>query len=93
MEVDRILPHDERLERDVLGAVLLESDAINEINFLTATDFHSGKHQIIFEAVTTLNEAGSPIDIITVTEELRRVGKYETVGGAYFVSSLTNEVL
>ena len=48
MEIDRLPPHDEKLEATVLGAILIDRDAINEVNFIEPKDFYSGKNQTVF---------------------------------------------
>jgi replicative DNA helicase len=92
MDIDKLPPHDNDLERDILGAILLERDAINEVNFIEPKDFYSGKNQTVFEAIRELDEKGEPIDIVTVTQHLVKSGKINQLGGPVYVSQLTNSV-
>ena len=86
-------PQDSELEEVVLGAMLLEKDAFAVVSeLLSAECFYNDSHQIIFEAITKLFTGDHPIDMLTVTEELRRMGKLEEVGGAYYIAQLTNRV-
>lgn len=81
------------LEQAVLGAVLLDRDAISVIvEILNHQHFYKTQHQIIFRAVENMYSRGEPIDILTVTQFLRKTGELESVGGAYYISQLTNRV-
>lgn len=92
-EHGRIPPHATDLEEAVLGAMLLESNALtNVIDILKPDVFYSSKHQKIFEAVFSLFSKTEPVDILTVTNELRKMGELENCGGAYYITSLTNRV-
>jgi len=86
-------PQDVELEEVVLGAMLLEKDAFAVVSELLNSDcFYRETHQTIFEAITNLFTGDHPIDMLTVTEELRRMGKLEEAGGAYYIAQLTNRV-
>lgn len=81
------------LEETVLGALMLERDAILIVSqILLPTDFYKTEHQLIYEAIYTLFSKAKPIDIRTVTQQLRIMGKLEEVGGAYSITELTNRV-
>lgn len=81
------------VEQSVLGAMLIEREAIpRAIEILPPDSFYSSKHTRIYEAMLSLFERGNPVDIITVTEELRRRQHLDEVGGAYYVSELTSRV-
>ncbi len=89
----RIPPQAIDVEQSVLGALLLEREAIpRAIEILTADAFYSTKHKKIFGAVTGLFERGNPVDLITLTEELRRRGELDEIGGAYYLTELTTQV-
>lgn len=91
MELDKTLPSAPELEEAILGAILLQKDAINEISgFLTVEDFYSEKNQHIYRAITELHEAGKPVDILTVSELLQ--AKKNTRVTPYEISQLTNRV-
>jgi len=89
----KMLPHATELEQAVLGAIMLEKDALLKVNdILRPVVFYDDRHGKIYEAVLTLAERSEPIDILTVTEELRRLNYLHTVGGAYYVTELTARV-
>ena len=90
----RIPPQATDLEEVVLGALLLEKEAVNEvIDILSPEAFYLDKHQKIFSAIKDLFGKSEPIDILTVTNELKLRGELEMVGGAYYISKLTNRVV
>jgi len=81
------------LEEAVLGALMLEKNALTAvIDILKADSFYKEAHQKIFAAITSLFTKSEPIDILTVTTELRKSGELEIVGGAYYITQLTNRV-
>ena len=90
----RIPPQATDLEEVVLGALMLEKDAVNEVIDLLSPDaFYLDKHQKIFAAIKDLFGKSEPIDILMVTNELKQRGELEMVGGAYYISKLTNRVV
>ncbi|MCH2216275.1 MAG: replicative DNA helicase [Flavobacteriales bacterium] len=92
-ELGKIPPQAVDLEEAVLGALMLEKEAVNEvIDILKAESFYKESHQKIFTAIHELFQRSEPIDILTVTAELRKMGELEIVGGAYYISYLTNRV-
>lgn len=89
----RVPPQAVDLEEAVLGAMLLEQDAVsNVIDILKEDVFYKEAHQKIFAAILSLFAQSKPVDILTVTQELKTQGNLELVGGAYYVSLLTNRV-
>ena len=81
------------LEEAVLGALMLEKDALSSvIDILKADVFYKDSHQKIFAAIRMLFEKSSPVDILTVTAQLRQQGELEMIGGAYYITELTNRV-
>lgn len=81
------------IEEIVLGAILMESQAIHKvINLLKPEMFYMDKHQTIYNACYELFKNNNPIDIKTVTAKLRNFGELERVGGAYAITELTNNV-
>ena len=89
----KIPPQALELEEAVLGALMLEKDALSEVVDILKPDmFYKEAHQHIFKSIQALFEKSQPVDILTVTEELRLRGELEIVGGAYFVTQLTNKV-
>ncbi len=90
----RIPPQAVDLEEVVLGAMMLENSAVNAvIDILTPEAFYKDAHQRIFAAIKSLFGKSEPIDILTVTQELKQRGDLELVGGAYYISTLTNRVV
>lgn len=89
----RVPPQATDLEEAVLGAMMLEQNALtNVIDILKPGAFYKESHQKIFSAIHDLFTAGQPVDILTVTESLKKRGELEEVGGAYTISMLTNRV-
>jgi replicative DNA helicase len=90
----RVPPQAVDLEEVVLGALMLEKEAVNAvIDILTPEAFYKEAHQKIFKAIKDLFGKSEPIDILTVTNQLRSTGELEVVGGAYYISQLTNRVV
>lgn len=82
------------LEEAVLGALMLEKNALSTvIDILKPESFYKESHQKIFEAIYNLFQKTSPIDLLTVTAELRQMGALEMVGGAYYITQLTDRVV
>lgn len=81
------------LEEAVLGAVLIEENAINEvIDLLKDDSFYVDKHIHIWQAVKLLYSKQTPIDLLTVTEQLKKMGKLEAAGGYFYIAQLTNKI-
>jgi replicative DNA helicase len=86
-------PHDLAAEARVLGALLIDREAIIKVaDFLAAEDFYSPKHQRIFTAISSLFERHEPIDGLTVRVELVRRGELERAGGIEFLRDLQEAV-
>lgn len=86
-------PHNLEAEASLLGAILIDSDALVKIaDIITVNDFFDSKHQRIYEAVTTLYEKRSPIDVLTLSDQLRGNGFLDMIGGASYLTELTNFV-
>lgn len=89
----KLPPRDTELEEVVLGACMLEKDAyMNVCDLLVPDSFYDPINKKIFEAITTLGLNQRPIDMMTVTEQLRRDGTLEEVGGAIHITELTARV-
>ncbi|MCD6347841.1 MAG: replicative DNA helicase [Bacteroidales bacterium] len=92
-ELGKVPPQATDLEEAVLGAIMLEKDAIiSIIDIVTPACFYKETHRIIFEAVLELSKNIQPIDLLTVTEELKKNETLEQVGGPYYLTQLTNKV-
>jgi len=89
----RVPPHSIESEESVLGSILLSAESANEVmDKLEPEDFYHPAHQAIFRSIRVLYNANSPIDAITITEELRRTGDLERVGGVSYVTRLLDIV-
>src|SRR5882724_13192968 len=89
--LERPLPSNLDAERSVLGAVLLDNNALNAaIENLRAEDFFLDQHRRVFLQMIALSEAQQAIDLITLTEELHRHGELESAGGAPYLASLAD---
>jgi replicative DNA helicase len=89
----RIPPQAMQVEQSVLGAMLIERDAIPKaIEILSADSFYTAQHNKIYDVILSLFDRGNPVDLITVTDELKRRGHLEEVGGTYYLTELTGQV-
>lgn len=89
----RIPPQAIEMERAVLGAILLEKEAYVTIaSILSPQSFYVKSHEVIYEAIRTLEQKQKPIDLLTVTEELRRTEMLELAGGVTYLTELTLNV-
>jgi len=81
------------LEQAVLGALMIDNDALsNSIELLKPESFYQTEHQKIFSAIEDLFNSTQPVDILTVTNTLKQKGQLKEVGGAAFVSKLTERI-
>lgn len=91
--IGKVQPQAIEVEEAVLGAIMLEKDAFSKVSeTLSVETFYEHKNQLIFEAIHKLALDQKPIDMLTVTEQLRENGTIEEVGGAYEIASLTAKV-
>ncbi len=89
----KIPPQAVELEEAVLGALMLEKDAMTAVvDILRPESFYVEANQKIYSAILRLFAKTQPVDLLTVTQELRRSGELELVGGAIYVTRLTNHV-
>lgn len=92
-EHGKVPPQAIDLEEAVLGALMLEKNALSAvIDILKPEVFYRESHQLIFAAIQRLFSKSEPIDILTVTNELKSKGELEIVGGPYYITQLTNRV-
>lgn len=92
-EHGKIPPQAIELEEAVLGALMLEQDALTTvIDILKPGTFYKEAHQRIFSAIHDLFAKSEPIDILTVTNELKNAGELELVGGPFYITQLTNRI-
>jgi replicative DNA helicase len=86
-------PQNIEAEASLLGALLIDNDAIVKIaDKLTPNDFFDKRHQKIFEAISKLYEKRSAIDVLTLADQLKSLGNLEMVGGPAYLTELTNFV-
>ncbi len=92
--ITKLPPQNIEAEQSLLGALLIDKDAIVRIaEIVNPTNFYrSEQHGSIFEAIKSLFERREPIDLVTVTEELKRKSVYDRVGGSAYLTSLINVV-
>ncbi len=93
MAIGKKPPYDDELEQIVLGALMLEKNALTEVVELLKPDtFYRDKHQAIFTAIRSLFSKSEPIDLMTVTGELKATGELEATGGPLYIAQLTQKV-
>ena len=93
LEHGKLQPQATDLEEAVLGAMMLEKEAVNTaIDILQPKSFYKDSHQKIFEIIQDLFQKSEPIDILTITNALKQKGELEIVGGPYYITQLTNRV-
>jgi replicative DNA helicase len=91
--LERPLPSNLDAERSILGAILLDNNALNTaIEALKADDFFLLQHRNVFNQMVALGEAQQPIDLVTLSDELHRRGELEASGGAAYLASLADGV-
>lgn len=89
----RVPPQDIEAEQSVLGAIMTESDAISQIaDTLMEEDFYDRRHGTIYGAMLKLWESRSPIDILTVSSELKKGDLINSIGGSNYLADLVNMV-
>ncbi len=89
----QIVPHSREAEEAVLGSVFINPEAYYDVaQFLRADDFYIHRHRWVWQAFTRLQEARKAIDLLTVAEELERMGKLDEVGGPAYLTALVSNV-
>ena len=90
--IDRLPPQSLEAEQSVLGAILIDRDAVIEVaEFLRPEDFYRQAHGRIYRAMIELFERREPVDLVTVAEALERSEELEAIGGRAYLSSLSNQ--
>jgi replicative DNA helicase len=93
LDQGKLPPQAVELEEAVLGALMLEKDALTMvIDFLKPEMFYKEAHQVVYSAIQRLFSKSEPIDILTVINELKSSAELDVVGGPYFITQLTNRV-
>lgn len=89
----RVPPHDLEAERAVIGAMLVSENAVSTVGErITAEDFYSETHRVIYRAMMTLYGRGEPIDQLTLTNELKGMDEYDRIGGRAYVFQIIESV-
>ena len=92
-EIGKIQPQALEIEKAVLGALMLEKDAYSSISELLHPEcFYDKKHELIFKSIVDLALSGRPIDMLTVSEQLKKNGDLSAAGGLLYISELTSNV-
>jgi replicative DNA helicase len=93
LEKVKVPPHDLAAEKSVLGAILIDSSAINLVaEFLKPNHFYLPENQTIFASMLTLFEKQQPIDIVTLQDQLKKEGNLKKIGGPSYLSELIDTV-
>ena len=93
LEKGNLPPQAIELEESVLGAIMLNSNCIEEVlEILTKESFYKESHSFIFEAIVSLFEDREPIDFLTLSQRLRKNSKLDLVGGDYYLISLSQKI-
>ena len=92
-EYGHLQPQDPELEKVVLGALMIEKDAYSIVSEILRPDsFYDPRHQMIYAAIRQLNVEQKPVDILTVTDQLKRLGQLEEIGGPFYIAQLSGMV-
>ena len=92
-QLGKMPPQAIEMEEAVLGALMIEKDAILSVMAIISPDkFYKDSHRVIFQAILELFTDGEPIDLLTVITKLRKKGNLELAGGAIYVTELTSKV-
>lgn len=92
-ELERIPPQNLVAEQSVLGSLLIDKEAVPKVlDIIRPESFYRDVHRFIYETILKLFEKNEPIDLVTVTEELRLAGRLEGVGGSVYVADVMNAV-
>ncbi|MEX0755234.1 MAG: replicative DNA helicase [Actinomycetota bacterium] len=90
---ERVPPQNLEAEQSVLGAMMLSSEAIADaVEELHPDDFYRSAHRTVYDAIRGIYAHGEPVDVITVTEELKRRGDLDQIGGPLYVRDLVDQV-
>ena len=88
-----VMPQATEMEKAVLGALMIDKDAYLEVcELLKPESFYEPRNQMVYEAIQRLSMEESPVDVLTVTDKLQKMGKLEEVGGPGYVADLSSRV-
>ena len=93
MSIDKALPQNIQSEQSSLGSMLLDKEAVKKsIDFIKPEDYYHKKHQIIYQSILDLCNKNQEVDLVTLTEELKKANVLEKVGGITYLTQLMNSV-
>lgn len=93
VQAGKVPPQNVDAEMSLLGAVLIDEDVLADITeHVKPKDFYDRRHGIIFDAIMRLYEKNKPVDLLTLTDELKRKSEIDEVGGSAYLTELTNYV-
>lgn len=94
MITGKLPPQDSEIEQAVLGAMLIDNNCLNvAMSKLFSEVFYKEAHYLIFQAIEKLYDKGQPVDILTVSDQMKKDGSLEQAGGIYYITKLTNSVI
>ncbi len=89
----RMMPHDEVAEKSLIGAIIINNDILPEVlTIVRPRDFYEPRHQTIFQAIVDLYDQHKPVDLLTLTAELKSKKQLNTIGKASYLAELSNFV-
>ena len=89
--VDKMVPHNVEAERAVIGALMIDPDAMFKVNsFLRAEDFYVERHRWLYDSIVALHDRGESADFVTLCDELERREQLAELGGAAYITQLIN---
>lgn len=93
LALDRLPPQNIEAEQSVLGAILLDNEAMSKsVEILSPEDFYRESHKKIFDTMIDLYEKNEAIDLITVSDSLKRKNELDTVGGVTYLSTIAGQI-
>ena len=93
LEKGKLPPQAIDLEEVVLGAMMIDKKGVDEvIDILTPEAFYKESHQLIFQSIFSLFQKSEPIDLLTVSNQLKKDNNHERIGGDFYLISLTQKV-
>jgi len=91
---ERVPPHSSEAEGALLGSILIDNKVLDIVNsILKPEDFYIPAYRIVFESMQKLGDSGYPLDIVTLSDDLKRSSRLEMAGGSSFLARLTDQVV
>ena len=93
VQAGKVPPQNLDAEKSLLGAVLIDEEVLADISeHVTPKDFYDKRHAVIYDGMMRLYEKHKPVDLLTLTDELKRKKELDTIGGSAYLTELTNYV-